>query len=89
MLILLSHCLILIRYHKQTKHSIRKSKFIYFDIERSISVDEKAKEARRAYSNAWRAANKDRVREYNQRYWKRKAEQMQKKSCNDNSSSEK
>ena len=52
-------------------------------------MDEKAKEARRAYSNAWRAANKDRVREYNQRYWKRKAEQMQKKSCNENSSSEK
>ena len=25
----------------------------------------------------WRAANRDRVREYNQRYWKRKAEQMQ------------
>lgn len=40
-------------------------------------MDEKAKEARRAYSNAWRAANKDKVREYNQRYWKRKAEQMQ------------
>lgn len=40
-------------------------------------MDEKAKEARRAYSNAWRAANKDKVREYNQRYWKRKSEQMQ------------
>ena len=40
-------------------------------------MDEKAKKARRAYANAWRAANKDKVREYNQRYWKRKAEQMQ------------
>jgi len=49
-------------------------------------VDEKAKEARRAYSNAWRAANKDKVREYNQRYWKRKAEQMQKKPCSDSDS---
>lgn len=49
-------------------------------------MDEKAKEARRAYSNAWRAANKDKVREYNQRYWKRKAEQMQKKPCSDSNS---
>lgn len=49
-------------------------------------MDEKAKEARRAYSNAWRAANKDKVREYNQRYWKRKAEQMQKKPCGDGNS---
>ena len=40
-------------------------------------MDENAKKARRAYANAWRAANRDRVREYNQRYWKRKAEQMQ------------
>lgn len=40
-------------------------------------MDETAKKARRAYANAWRAANKDKVREYNQRYWKRKAEQMQ------------
>lgn len=50
-------------------------------------MDEKAKEARRAYSNAWRAANKDRVREYNQRYWERKAAQMQKKPDNDSDSS--
>lgn len=49
-------------------------------------MDEKAKEARRAYSNAWRAANKDKVREYNQRYWKRKAEQMQKKPYGDGNS---
>ena len=40
-------------------------------------MDENAKKARRAYASAWRAANKDKVREYNQRYWKRKAEQMQ------------
>lgn len=39
-------------------------------------MTEKAKEARRAYANAWRAANKDKVREYNQRYWNRKAEQL-------------
>ena len=50
-------------------------------------MDEKAKEARRAYSNAWRAANKDRVKEYNRRYWERKAAQMQKKPDNGNDSS--
>ncbi len=43
-------------------------------------MDEKAKKARRAYANAWRAANKDRVREYNKRYWERKAVQMQQNS---------
>lgn len=52
-------------------------------------MDEKAKEARRAYSNAWRAANRDRVREYNRRYWERKAAQMQKKPNGDNVSPEK
>lgn len=41
-------------------------------------MNEKGKEARRAYANAWRAANKDKVREYNARYWERKAEQMKK-----------
>lgn len=50
-------------------------------------MDEKAKEARRAYSNAWRAANKDKVREYNQRYWKRKAEQMQQNADQEKESS--
>ena len=40
-------------------------------------MDEKAKEARRAYSNAWRDTNKDKIKEYNQRYWKNKAEQIQ------------
>lgn len=31
---------------------------------------------RRQYVNAWRAAHKDRVREYNRRFWRKKAEQM-------------
>lgn len=39
-------------------------------------MDEAAKEARRAYNRAWRAKNKDRVREINARYWKKKAEQL-------------
>lgn len=35
-----------------------------------------AAEARRAYYRTWRAANKDKVRQYSERYWQRKAEQM-------------
>lgn len=31
---------------------------------------------RREYYRQWRAKNKDRVREYNARYWKRRAERM-------------
>jgi len=33
--------------------------------------------ARAAYMRAWRAANRDRVRQYNQSYWKRKAEALE------------
>ena len=35
---------------------------------------EKAREAQRAYARAWRAKNKDRVRENNLRYWAKRAE---------------
>lgn len=35
---------------------------------------ERAKEARRAYHNAWREKHRDRVREYNQNYWLKRAE---------------
>ena len=36
-----------------------------------------ASEARSAYLKEWRAKNKDRVKQYNERYWQRKAEKMQ------------
>lgn len=36
----------------------------------------RAVEARRAYHKAWRAKNKDRVREYNKRFWAKRAEQQ-------------
>lgn len=36
---------------------------------------ERAAEERRAYQRRWRAANKDKVREINQRYWLKKAAQ--------------
>lgn len=34
---------------------------------------EKARELQREYLKQWRAKNKDKVRRYNQDYWKRKA----------------
>lgn len=38
--------------------------------------NERAVEMRRAYHKAWRAKNKDRVREYNKRFWEKRAEQQ-------------
>ena len=35
---------------------------------------QKAAEARNAYAREWRAANKDKVREANLRYWLRRAQ---------------
>lgn len=34
---------------------------------------EKAREARNAYAKNWRAMNRDKVRQYNQNYWLKKA----------------
>ena len=38
-------------------------------------LDSKAAEKRRAYLQEWRRKNPDKVREYNETYWQRKAEQ--------------
>lgn len=37
------------------------------------SMDEKAKEARRAYKREWNRKNKDKVKASQERYWARKA----------------
>lgn len=37
----------------------------------------KAREARRAYKRKWQRENKDKVREYQKRYWEKKALEMQ------------
>ena len=42
-----------------------------------IKMDERAKAARRAYQNAWRRKNKDRLREYAARYWEKRAREME------------
>lgn len=43
-----------------------------------------ANEARRAYMKAWRAANKDKVKEHNRRYWERRAGKMAEKEGENN-----
>lgn len=40
------------------------------------SISEKVAEVRRAYQKAWRAKNKDRIREYNRRFWEKQAEKQ-------------
>ena len=47
-----------------------------------------AREARNAYQRAWRAKNPDRVREINNRYWEKKAQELQKREDVDGSSNE-
>ncbi len=42
-----------------------------------ISKD-KAAELRREYQKQWRAKNKERVREYNRRFWEKRAEKQRK-----------
>ncbi len=43
-------------------------------------ISEAGKQARRDYYRRWRAANKDKVREANRRYWQRRGQiQEQKK----------
>lgn len=38
------------------------------------NIEERAAEARREYYRKWRAANKDKVRATNKRYWERRAQ---------------
>lgn len=38
---------------------------------------EAARQARNAYHREWRAKNKDKVKANNDRYWEKKAEQLQ------------
>lgn len=40
-------------------------------------MDEKAKEARRAYKREWNRRNPDKVKAAQARYWERKAQQAQ------------
>ncbi len=40
-----------------------------------------ADEARRAYYRAWRAANKEKIKLYNEKYWERKAERLEREAA--------
>lgn len=43
----------------------------------SISaIDDKAAEIRRDYYRQWRAANKERIKQHNQNYWRKKASKV-------------
>lgn len=42
---------------------------------RDQKTTEEARKARNEYARAWRAANKDKVRQYNENYWQKKAAQ--------------
>ena len=44
-------------------------------------ISDAALKAKREYFRAWRAANKDRTREYQKRYWEKKAKKEVKKSA--------
>lgn len=44
-----------------------------------INLDELAAQEKREYQRKWRAANKDKVREINRRYWIKQAEKSLKR----------
>ena len=39
-------------------------------------IDRLAKEQKNAYLRKWKSKNRDKVKEYNARYWKKRAEKM-------------
>lgn len=43
-------------------------------------IHELAKELQREYMRLWRKKNRDKLKEYNERYWKKKALEMVKES---------
>lgn len=40
---------------------------------KAMEMNNQARAARNAYARAWRAANRDKVKQYNQNYWTKKA----------------
>lgn len=40
-----------------------------------------SKEVRNAYMRKWRAANRNKVKQYNDRYWEKKAKEMEEQTC--------
>lgn len=48
-----------------------------------MNLSEEAKAKKREYQREWRARNRDRVREYNRRYWEAKAQEEKGKRDNE------
>lgn len=40
---------------------------------KAMNIANQAREARNAYARAWRAKNRDKVKQYNENYWQKKA----------------
>ncbi len=47
------------------------------------TIEELAREERLAYYKKWRAKNKDKIKQHNANYWRKKAEQRQGESNTD------
>lgn len=44
-----------------------------------VEVDAAVKAAKKEYYKAWRAANREKVKEYNLRYWEKRVKEQQEK----------
>ena len=51
------------------------------EVKEAVTMTESAAEARRAYKRRWNAQNREKNREYMQRYWEKKAAQKRQKSA--------
>ena len=51
-------------------------------------MDEKAKEARRAYKREWNRRNRDKVKQAQERYWSRKAAAAESMTTDDTTAAE-
>ena len=56
------------RYNKNKKHLFAQH------VQQGFAMNEKAKEARRAYRREWAKKNPDKVRAITERYWTKKAQ---------------
>ena len=59
-------------YNKSKKHILAQH------VQKGFAMDEKAKEARRAYRREWAKKNPDKVRAIEERYWTKKAQAAEK-----------
>ncbi len=46
----------------------------------NTTLEKKVKDARNEYFRNWRKKNKDKIKEYNNRYWEKKAKELEKQA---------